>query len=43
VTQFVERWCEAGPTHHLALGVGDRSRELELYCRMAGIRHVKVL
>lgn len=43
VTEFVERWCEAGPTHHLALGVGDRSRELELYCRMANIRHIRAL
>ena len=43
VAPMVERWCEAGPTHHLALGTGDRSRELELYCRMAGIRHTKVL
>lgn len=34
---WVERWCSAGPTHHLALGVGDRTREIETYARMAGI------
>ena len=42
-TEFVERWCEAGPTHHLALGVGDRTREIELFARMAGIKLEKVL
>ena len=42
-TEFVERWCEAGPTHHLALGIGDRTKEIELYSRMAGIDLVEVL
>ena len=42
-TQFVEKWCEAGPTHHLALGVGDRTAEIELFARMAGISLTKVL
>lgn len=42
-TEFVERWCEAGPTHHLALGVGDRRKEIELYSRMAGIELIEVL
>ncbi len=43
VTEFVEKWCEAGPTHHLALGIGDRSREIEIFARMAQISHIKVL
>ncbi|MBE6559505.1 MAG: arabinose isomerase [Ruminococcaceae bacterium] len=43
VTEFVEKWCEAGPTHHLALGIGDRSREIEIFTRMAQISHIKVL
>ena len=42
-TQFVEKWCEAGPTHHLALGVGDRTKEIELFARMSGISLTKVL
>ncbi len=42
-TEFVERWCEAGPTHHLALGVGDHTKEIELFARMAGIKLEKVL
>ena len=42
-TRFVEKWCEAGPTHHLALGVGDRTKEIEIYARMAGIRLLEPL
>jgi len=42
-TQFIERWCEAGPTHHLALGVGDRREEIRLFACMAGIRLNEVL
>ena len=42
-TEFVEKWCEAGPTHHLALGVGDHTAEIELFARMAGISLSKVL
>lgn len=34
---FVEKWCAAGPTHHLALGVGDRLSEISLFSRMSGI------
>ncbi len=43
VTAFIERWCEAGPTHHLALGIGDRTEEIALFARMAGIRLNRVI
>lgn len=42
-TEFVERWCAAGPTHHLALGIGDRTREIEIFCRMMNIPLQRVL
>ncbi|MBQ8510028.1 MAG: L-fucose/L-arabinose isomerase family protein [Clostridia bacterium] len=42
-TEFVERWCEAGPTHHLALGIGDHTKEIELFARMMNIKLCKVL
>lgn len=42
VTQWLEDWCEAGPTHHLALGIGNHMKEIELYARMAGISLTKV-
>lgn len=42
-TKFVERWCEAGPTHHLALGIGDRTEEIGIFARMMGITLEQVL
>ena len=37
VTRFLERWCEAGPTHHLALGIGSHSEEIRLFAAMMDI------
>jgi L-arabinose isomerase len=37
VTRFLSRWCEAGPTHHFALGCGNRLEELKRFSRMTGI------
>lgn len=42
-TEFVERWCAAGPTHHLALGIGNRQKEIALFAKMAGISLTEVL
>lgn len=42
-TEFVEQWCQAGPTHHLALGVGNKTKEIELFSKMADIELIKVL
>lgn len=27
--EFLEAWCEEGPTHHVALGIGHRAEEVE--------------
>ncbi len=35
--EFVERWCACGPTHHLALGIGDHLTEIETFARMMDI------
>ncbi len=40
--EFVERWCAEGPTHHLALGTGDKTAEIELFCSIMGIELHKV-
>ena len=37
VEQFLTRWCEAGPTHHFALGCGDHLEALRKYARISGI------
>lgn len=41
--EFVERWCSAGPTHHLALGIGDHTPEIETFARMMNIKLEKPL
>lgn len=41
-TEWIEKWCQAGPTHHLALGVGDHSKEIELFAKMTGIQLTQV-
>ena len=42
VCDFLARWCEAGPTHHLALGVGHHIRTLRKLSRISGIELVEV-
>ena len=38
INEFLARWCEAGPTHHLALGVGHRISILKKFSRISGIQ-----
>jgi len=40
--QFVSRWCEQGPTHHCALGIGHRRAELTKFSELSGIPLVGV-
>ena len=42
VTDWIEQWCDAAPTHHLALGIGDREKEIETFARMIGVELKKV-
>lgn len=42
VTEWIEKWCSAGPTHHLALGVGNHLKEIELFAKMSGINLTKI-
>lgn len=42
VCDFLTRWCEAGPTHHLALGVGHHMDTLRKLARISGIELVEV-
>jgi L-arabinose isomerase len=37
VNEFLERWCEAGPTHHVALGCGDKIATLKKFSIISGI------
>ena len=40
--EFLERWCEAGPTHHLALGTGHRISTIKKFARISGIELIIV-
>ena len=42
VCDFLARWCEAGPTHHLALGVGHHTETLRKFAKISGIELVEV-
>ena len=42
VCEFLSRWCEAGPTHHLALGVGHHMATLRKFARISGIELIEV-
>ena len=42
VCDFLARWCEVGPTHHLALGVGHHMGTLRKFARISGIDLVEV-
>lgn len=42
VTEWIEKWCQAGPTHHLALGVGNHAKEMQLFSKMSGISLTEV-
>ena len=37
IHDFLSRWCEAGPTHHLALGCGHKMSILRKISRISGI------
>ena len=38
VNEFLSRWCEAGPTHHVALGCGDKIETLKKFSVLSGIK-----
>jgi len=42
VCEFLSRWCEAGPTHHLALGVGHHIDTLRKFAKISGIELIEV-
>ena len=39
---FMNRWCEEGPTHHVALGVGHQAGRIEKLARLLGLELVVV-
>ena len=43
ICDFLSRWCEAGATHHLALGVGNHLGTLRKFSRISGIELIEVV
>ena len=31
IHEFFDKWCQQGPSHHIALGYGDLSEEIESF------------
>ena len=42
IPQFFNEWCVQGPGHHSALGVGDFSKEIEMFAETMGFDCVRV-
>ena len=40
--EFVNRWCQEGPTHHCALGIGHVARAVEKFAELAGVAAVRI-
>lgn len=42
ICEFLAHWCEAGPTHHLALGVGHHMSTLRKFAKISRIELTEV-
>jgi L-arabinose isomerase len=40
--EFMEDWCQHGPSHHIALGAGDHSLALETFAEAMGFQIARV-
>ncbi len=40
--EFMDAWCQQGPSHHLSLGLGATAREIEVFAEAMGFRCVRV-
>ena len=40
--QFMDDWCQQGPSHHIAMGIGDHSAALETFAESIQFRSVRV-
>jgi L-arabinose isomerase len=39
---FMNRWCQEGPTHHVALGIGHQVGRIEKFARLLGTELVVI-
>ncbi len=38
IHRFMDDWCQQGPSHHIALGIGDHSLDLEAFAEGMGFK-----
>ncbi len=42
IPEFFDAWCQQGPEHHIALGLGDCAAEIETFAESMGFRCVRI-
>jgi len=42
IHEFVDEWCQQAPIHHCSLGIGDCSREIEVFAQALGFDYNRV-
>jgi L-arabinose isomerase len=42
IHEFFDKWCQQGPAHHIALGTGDHSKEIETFAEAMNFKTVRV-
>jgi len=42
IPEFMDAWCRQGPSHHMALGLGDHGEELEAFAEAMGFECARV-
>ena len=42
IDEFFDSWCQQGPSHHIALGIGDHSEELDAFAEAMDFEVVRV-
>lgn len=42
IHEFIDDWCQQGPSHHIALGIGDHGRSVEAFAEKMQFEVVRV-
>lgn len=42
IHEFFDKWCQQGPSHHIAMGTGDHSKEIEAFAEAMNFKTVRV-
>ena len=42
ISGFLSRWCEAGPTHHMAFGIGHHIETLRKFAKISGVELIEI-